>query len=65
MSNPKKKGGAKLYSVKLTLDEINALLGTSGNADAQAMAEDEATEEEGQAFLDALESATAKLHGAK
>ena len=55
----------KLYTVKLTIDEIDALLATSGNCDARAMADDEETEEEGEAFLDALESATSKLHNAK
>jgi len=60
----RRKGKPKLYVVKLTLDEINAILATSGNADASAMAED-GDEAEGQAFLDALQSATDKLHGAK
>jgi hypothetical protein len=51
----------KRYTVRLTLDEINAVLGAVGNVDAAAMAEDQETEEEGAAFLAALESAIEKL----
>lgn len=59
------KGKPKLYTVKLTLAEINALLGTSGNADARAMAEDFESEEEGDLFLATLQSATDKLNTSK
>lgn len=58
------KGRQRLYLVKLTLDEINAILTTSGNADAYAMSDDFDSEAAGQAFLDALQSATDKLNQA-
>lgn len=62
VSHPNRRKGPKLYTVKLTLNEINALLSTSGNADAHAMAHEYKTEAEGDAFLAELESATDKLN---
>lgn len=61
----RRKGEPKLYTVKLTLAEINALLSTSGNADAGAMAEDFDSEEEGDLFLADLQCATDKLNISK
>lgn len=53
------------YTFKLTLAEINALLATSGNADAHAMADDMETKAASDAFLAALQSAHDKLQRSK
>jgi len=58
MSERKKE---QRYVVRLTLDEINALLGAVNNVDHGAMAEDYSSEAEGDAFLLALHSAIDKL----
>jgi len=65
INHPNRSKHRVLYHVRLTLHEINALLGAVGNVDAPAMAHDYETEAEGDAFLAALDSATEKLHGAK
>lgn len=59
------KGRPKLFVAKLTLDEINAIISTAGNADKYAMAEDHPTEAEGNAFLTALDAGIDKLYAAK
>lgn len=63
VNHPNRRKGPKLYTVKLTEGEINAVLGAAGNADAHAMAHDCETEAEGEAFLADLDSAFKKLEG--
>jgi hypothetical protein len=55
MSKPKAK------PIRLTVAEIEAILGAAGNADAGAMAGDFETDAEGEKFLAAYESGMEKL----
>lgn len=48
------------YTVNLTLDEIKALLATSGNVDSFSL-EEEMSEEEQEKWVDDFDSAIAKL----
>lgn len=59
------KGRPKLFTVKLALAEIRAIISTAGNADKYAMAEDHAIKAEGEAYLKALDAGIDKLYAAK